>query len=168
MDENPINGRIDQAWPAVLPEKLALFLAYWRGLPRPLGPIPPRRLVDPLDIPLQLWPGLGLIEALPQSPGGKLRYRYRLLGTDHYAANGRENGGRIFDELHPAAELAVIEPLYARLLGAGEPHYWRRPSANPERRHNGYARIIAPLADDQGRGAYLFGYWLWENLRSGV
>lgn len=73
-----------------------------------------------------------------------------------------------FEDLHPAEEMAVVEPFYARLLAGGEPHYWRRPSADPTRRHMGYSRILAPLLNDAGEGAYLLGYRLWEHLRYGL
>ncbi len=166
MDEEPLITRITQDWPESLPEPLALFLGYWRAHCGPDGSPPLRRAIDPLGMPARILPGLGLIEALPQ-PDGRRRYRYRLLGTDHLVANGREHTGMYFEDLHPAEEMAVVEPLYARLLAGREPHYWRRPSADPTRRHMGYSRILAPLLNDAGEGTYLLGYWLWEHLRYG-
>ncbi len=166
MDDKPPIMRATQEWPESLPEPLALFLAYWRQHCGPDGRPPLRRDIDPLDMPARILPGLGLIEALAQ-PDGRVRYRYRLLGTDHLVANGREHTGLYFDDLHPAAEMAVVEPLYARLLAGRQPHYWRRPSTDPSRRHMGYSRILAPLLNDAGEGAFLLGYWLWEHLRYG-
>lgn len=161
----PIAKLIDQAWPATLPEPLALFLDYWRSRRGPDGRPPLRSAIDPLDMPISILPGLGLIEALPGQQGGRRRYRYRLLGTDHYAAKGYEHTGLYLDDLHPPEEMARVEPLYERLLAGCEPHFWRRPSADPARRHTGYSRILAPLLNAQGTGAYLLGYWLWEGLR---
>jgi len=166
MDEKPIAQQIEWLWPAVLPEPLMLFLAYWRGHCQADGRPPLRSAIDPLDMPVEILPGMGLIEAVTGADG-RQRYRYRLLGTDHYAANGREHTGMFFDELHPAEELALVEPLYAQLLAGREPHYWRRPSADPSRRHTGYSRILAPLLNEAGEGTYLLGYWLWEHLRHG-
>lgn len=163
MDNTPIAELIDQAWPAELPEPLALFLAYWQSRCSPDGRPPLRSAIDPLDIPRSILPGLGLIEALP-GPQGRRRYRYRLLGTDHYAAKSREQSGQYLDALHPPEEMALVEPLYERLLAGREPHYWRRPSADPALRHTGYSRILAPLLDVEGNGAYLLGYWMWEGL----
>lgn len=159
----PIN-RIDEAWPETLPPRLAEFLQYWRGKCGADGSIPGKSAIDPIEIP-HLLGGIGIIEGHPQ-PDGSLRYRYRLLGTDHYAANGAEHSGLYLDDLHTAEEMARVNPLYRQLLAGNQPHYWRRAAADPNLRHTGFSRILAPLRDDQtGEPRFLLGYWLWEHLR---
>ncbi len=155
--------RIDEAWPAELPPRLEEFLAYWRSKGAADGQAPYKTAIDPIEIPA-LLPGLGIIEAHPQADGS-LRYRYRLLGTDHYTANGVEHTGSYLDALHTDEEMARVGALYARLLAGNQPHYWRRPAADPNLRHTGFSRILAPLRDAEGSPRFLLGYWLWEHLR---
>lgn len=160
----PIN-RIDEAWPETLPPRLAEFLRYWQEKCGPDGSVPLKSAIDPIEFP-QLLGGVGLIEAHAQSDGS-LRYRYRLLGTDHYTANGAEHTGLYLDALHSEEEIARVRVLYAQLLAGNQPHYWRRAAADPNLRHTGFSRILAPLRDDKtGQPRFLFGYWLWEHLRT--
>lgn len=155
--------RIDEAWPAELPPRLAEFLDYWRAKSDSAGTPPYKAAIDPIEIP-RLLPGIGIIEAHPQADGSQ-RYRYRLLGTDHYAANGAEHTGLYLDALHTQEEMARVNQLYAQLLAGNQPHYWRRPAADPNLRHTGFSRILAPMRDADGSPRFLLGYWLWEHLR---
>ncbi|MBX3456066.1 PAS domain-containing protein [Ferrovibrio sp.] len=157
------SNRIDEAWPEVLPPRLAEFLAYWRSKCGPDGSPPFKSAIDPIEIP-QLLAGVGIIQMHPQ-PGAAPRYRYRLLGTDHYTANGAEHTGLYLDTLHTQEEMARVKVLYAELLAGNQPHYWRRAAADPNLRHTGFSRILAPLRDADGRPGFLLGYWLWEHLR---
>jgi len=153
-------------WPAILPPHLALFLAYWRGLRIAAGRLPRRRDIDPLAMPRDLLPGIGLFDMLPQPDGG-WRIRYRLLGTAHALAVQRDLTGRYFDDIHPPDEVALLVAEYSGILDSGEPGYVRRATPMPDHEHAVFSRILAPLLDDADQPRHLIGYWQWENIGRG-
>lgn len=70
---------------------------YWRGLHPPGGGLPGRQHVDPVAIPAHLLPFVWLVDIQRQP----LRFRYRLLGTEHVRVLGRDYTGQWIDEAHP-------------------------------------------------------------------
>lgn len=158
----------DRTWPAVLPPALADFLAYWRGL-RPNGGIPHKHRVDPLLIPRHLLPHIGLIDIKPDgdlAEAARLNLRFRLLGTGHRRATGRDYSGRAFDELYTPEQVLTFEQEYRAILLGGEPTFARRSSLKQNREFIMFQRILAPLLDDASQPRHVIGYWHWENLES--
>jgi hypothetical protein len=152
----------DQPWPAVLPPELTAFLAYWQGLADAAGGgTPPKRMIDALQMPRTLLPGIGLIDWLPQ-PDGRVRLYYRLLGTAHRRATGHDYTGRYFDDLYTPAQVARLQAEYAAILAGGQPRYARRASLKQSREFVMFQRILAPLLDDAGHAHHLIGFWYWE------
>lgn len=153
-----------KTWPADLPARLTSFVRYWHGLREADGGVPPRSAVDPLLIPRGLLPNIGLVEARPE--GGRLNLRFRLLGTGHRRATGRDYSGRRFDELYTPEQVGDFEREYGAVLGGGEPRFARRSSLKLNREFITFQRILAPLLDDQGVARHVIGYWHWENIDS--
>lgn len=148
------------AWPAILPAPLALFLQYWQSLSDAAGGVPPRSVVDPLLIPRGLLPNIGLVEARPS--GGWLNLRFRLLGTGHRSATGRDYSGRTFSELYTPEQVSAFEREYGAILDSGRPGYARRSSLKQNREFILFQRILAPLLDETGMPRHVIGYWHWE------
>jgi hypothetical protein len=148
-------------WPAALPPQLEAFLVYWRTLETAAGGIPPRRLVDPLLIPRALLPNIGLVEARPADD--RLNLRFRLLGTGHRRATGRDYSGRSFDDLYTPQQVLDFEHEYRLVLESGQPGFARRSSLKLNREFIVFQRILAPLLDEAGRARHVIGYWHWEN-----
>lgn len=150
-------------WPDRLLPNLQLFLSYWQQLSDAAGGIPPRSSVDPLDIPIVLLPGMGLLHWQPKAEGGG-RLLYRLLGTAHRRATGRDFTGQYFDAIFPPDEVARMEEEYRAILDSGQPHFARRASLQANHEFITYQRIVAPLLDESGQPRHLIGYWFWEGL----
>ena len=115
----------------------------WSGI-RP-GPdlLPGRQHFDPLSVPKLLrWMYLIEIERQP------MRFRYRLLGTEHVFALGRDVTGEWLDVAH---EAFAGSPAYPQFLAtaAGQIAYYRGPPTYYfEREHLVIERLLLPLARD--------------------
>lgn len=162
-----MTGAADQtgatAWPDALPAPLDLFLQYWQGLSAAAGGgVPPRAAVDPLAIPPSLLPDIGLVEARPS--GDRLNLRFRLLGTGHRRATGRDYSGRAFDELYTPEQVSAFEREYGAILASGRPAYARRSSLKLNREFIQFQRILAPLLDAAGQPRHVIGCWYWETI----
>lgn len=151
-------------WPTTLPAPLADFLAYWRALAAAAGGVPPRSAVDPLQIPRRLLPDIGLVEAQPLNDdlGDRLNLRFRLLGTGHRRATGRDYSGKRFDELYTPQQVLAFEAEYRLVLSGGQPRFARRSSLKLDREFIMFQRILAPLLDETGKPRHVIGYWYWE------
>lgn len=159
----------DRTWPAVLQPALADFIAYWRALPSAAGGVPPKAAVDPLQIPHHLLPHIGLVEAQPAgdlATGARLNLRFRLLGTGHRRATGRDYSGRRFDDLYTPEQVLAFEQEYRAILLGGQPSFARRSSLKQNREFIIFQRVLAPLLDECGQPRHVIGYWHWENLES--
>jgi hypothetical protein len=119
---------------------------HWRGLHPGEGGLPGRQHFDPMAVP-SLLPFVWLAD-VQRAP---LRFRYRLLGTEHLHIFGRDYTGRWFDELHPEF---IGSPAYAQYAAVVE-----RGGAGYRRGHTMVApvlpedyrwieRVILPLARD--------------------
>ncbi len=166
MSQTP--GTIDdRTWPAVLPPALADFIAYWRALPPAAGGVPSKAAVDPMRIPPHLLPHIGLVEAQPDgdlASGAKLNLRFRLLGTGHRRATGRDYSGRRFDDLYTPEQVLAFEQEYRAILLGSQPSFARRSSLKQNREFIIFQRVLAPLLDECGLPRHVIGYWHWENL----
>ncbi len=86
-------------------DRPAALLDWWRKRRAALGHLPGRQHFDPVSIkPLLPWIFMVDVEGAGD-PAGRLRFRWRLLGSELTAMAGRNATGRWFDELYP-------EPVY--------------------------------------------------------
>lgn len=143
---------------------LRRFHEYWLSKHRD-GRLPGRPDIDPLDIP-DLMSKLNIVEVLRDGAGdggsGGLRFRFRLVGTDHVEFNKTDFTGKTVDEVFPPEAAARINATYITVIETREPHYWRTNIALPGREHIEYERLICPLAADGETvdmliGAFVFG-----------
>lgn len=77
-------------------ERIVELYRYWLSIHPARGVLPGRQHLDPVAVP-KLLPWLWLVEFERQP----LRFRYRLMGTEHVAALGRDATGKWLDEVHP-------------------------------------------------------------------
>jgi hypothetical protein len=112
----------------------------------PPGKLPGRQHIEPLEIP-DLLPHLMLIDVVPQ-PGGRNRYRVRLVGTAAVVIQGADATGKFADQILTAAEGAKLIEGYDEIVRTRQPQYHRGVVATPGRGHVDYERIAFPLAAD--------------------
>lgn len=149
-------------WPDDLSPKLKQFLEYWQSLRSVDGSPPKRTQIDPKEI-VNLLPGILIFERTV-SPGGGVRYLYRLVGTGHYDANDLSDlTGKYLDEVYDEAISSHTYQTYDHILASGEPHYWQGPSPLPSEKFSSFERILAPLCDEDGEPNMLVGMWVWHN-----
>jgi hypothetical protein len=110
------------------------------------GKLPGRQHIEPLDIP-DLLPHLMLIDVVPQ-PGGRNRYRVRLVGTAAVAIQGSDATGKFADEILTAPQGGELVEGYDEIVRTRQPQYRHGVVATPGRDHVEYERIAFPLAAD--------------------
>ena len=96
--------------PPTSPPKIRALYAYWCSIHPPSGGLPGRQHVDPVDIPM-LLPWLWLVD-VHREP---LRFKHRLVGTEHVRVMRRDPTGLWLDEAHP---LFVGSETYPQFVAA--------------------------------------------------
>jgi hypothetical protein len=112
----------------------------------PLGKLPGRQHIDPLEI-FDLLPYLMLVDVVRQ-PDGSARYKIRLAGTEAVAIQGSDGTGKYADEILSSPEGAGIIRRYDEILKTRQPQYRCGVVATPGREHVRYERLVFPLAAD--------------------
>lgn len=128
--------------PAHCDRRLVQLYEYWRSIsPREEG-LPGRQHFDPLDIPA-LLPWVWLVDA-HRDP---LRFKYRLMGTEHARLSGRDVTGRWMDEVHPDFAQLDVYPQWVAVVERAELGYRRGPPLFPLRdEYEEMERLLLPLA----------------------
>jgi len=122
--------------------RLKEALAYWQS--KQAGrPMPSRRDIDPVDIPL-LLPYVILIDVL----SAPLDFRYRLIGTEVRNISQREYTGKRFSELPGKGKDSILWRDCAELVRSKAPLSGRTPYVGPERHLRRCANIMLPLSED--------------------
>jgi len=89
--------------------RLLQLYEYWRSLGPGDGMLPGRQHFDPLHIPA-LLPWVWMLD-VHRAP---LRFKFRLVGTEHARVSGRDVTGRWMDEVHQdATQLETYPQLVA-------------------------------------------------------
>lgn len=120
---------------------------YW--LARCRDGCPPRRSdIDPIDLPhLLRW--LWLVDIERNRPDWPLRFRVRLMGTEHVTTMGHDPTGKWMDEAFPTF---LTNPTYSDYVQVAEnatPSYRAgRPLYHLDKEHVRMERIMLPLAGD--------------------
>ena len=116
---------------------------HWIGLHPAPGLLPGRQHFDPVALPVALLPFLWLAD-VQRAP---LRFRYRLLGTEHVRVLGRDHTGRWIDEAHPDFLGSTAYAQFVAAAERGEPGYRRGHTLiiMPED-YRSMERLILPLA----------------------
>jgi len=129
---------------------MAALLDHWCALRAGAdGRMPPRRAVDPLAVPKLLQ------HLMIQEREASGRYRWRLTGTAVAAQLGGNMAGRYLDEVIPAESLAARMRLLSQVLDGGRPTLYVGYAVLPRREYKALRRLILPLADNDGRPAFV-------------
>jgi PAS domain len=123
--------------------KIRALHAYWRSIHPPAGGLPGRQHFDPIDIPA-LLPWLWLID-VQREP---LRFKHRLVGTEHVRVMKRDPTGQWLDQAYP---LFVESETYPQFVAAsdGQSGYRRgQPLFHLPREFLSMEHLLLPLAQD--------------------
>jgi hypothetical protein len=117
---------------------------YWCSI-RP-GPdaLPGRQHLDPADL-VPLLPSIWILD-VQRAP---LRFRYRLVGTEHRVAIGRELTGLWVDEAFPSFAAEPMSAQFVETALEGVPAFREGPPAyHVDDRYQWTERLLTPLARD--------------------
>ncbi len=131
-------------------ERPRRLLAWWQSRCAALGHFPGRRDFDPAEMkPLLPWIFLADVEGAAD-PSGRLRFRWRLLGSEITAMAGRNATGRWFDELYDPPTLAAFGASYVETVRLGRPlrTTGTMAFAGAPRDYLPYEALKVPLATD--------------------
>lgn len=126
---------------------MAKFFQYWLSIRPSAEVLPGRQHFDPLDIP-DVMPRLWLLDVVRGD--GKLRFRYRLVGTKEVETLEREVTGEWLDDVHPRLkENPALLDRYRFMVDQGKPTYRKGfINFNHKREHVRIENCMAPLAGD--------------------
>jgi hypothetical protein len=130
----------DDAEPA-----LSAIFDYWSGKCRGARP-PVRRDIDMVDIPAKVLPLLMLFDV--DTASGRMRFRYRLIGTTVTQYIGHDHTGRFIDEVIPPDRAAVVVPSLEAAVETGKANTLEAAFAFPNRDFNHVRRLVMPLSSD--------------------
>jgi PAS domain len=118
---------------------------HWLGLRPGPGVLPGRQHLDPVSLPVSLLPFLWLAD-VERTP---LRFRYRLLGTEHVRVLGRDYTGHWIDEAHPNFVRSAAYGQFVAAAARGEVGYrCGNTLIILPKDYRSMERLILPLARD--------------------
>jgi len=117
---------------------------YWRSLLPAEGVLPGRQHFDPLHIPA-LLPWVWMLDVY-RNP---LRFKFRLIGTEHTRLSGRDVTGQWMDEVHRDATKVETWPQLVAAADRAEIRYRRGPPLFREQgEFSEMERLLLPMARD--------------------
>ncbi len=123
-------------------ERIVELYRYWLAIHPARGLIPGRQHFDPVDVP-RLLPWLWLIE-FRRHP---LRFKYRLVGTEHVQALGRDPTSQWLDAAHPRFTTSSGYRQFVAAVARGEVGFHRGAAVYYKNRAMATVeRLILPLA----------------------
>ena len=132
---------------------------HWLGLQPSPGILPGRQHFDPVVLPVSLLPLLWLAD-VERPP---LRFRYRLLGTEHARVFGRDYTGHWLDETHVNFYASPGYPQYVAAVEQGRVGYRRGHTlAMLPMDYRSIERLLLPLAQDGKAVDMLLAISLYE------
>lgn len=117
--------------------------------------MPSREDLDPVDIPA-LLPNLILVDV---ERGERVRYRFRLYGTEVCAIRGVDLTGRHLDEENITALRAPALASYNRILADPKPVYECHRFHPDDRNVGYYHRLVLPLGEGGEVRMLLIGFY---------
>jgi hypothetical protein len=126
---------------------------YWRSIRPAPGRLPGRQHFQPIDIPRLLkWIWLVDVQRTP------LRFKYRLVGTEHVDAAGSNPTGRWYDEVHPRFVQSTAYPQFVAAVERTQVAFYRGPPVYViEQHYKTIERLILPMAQDGSTVDMLLG-----------
>lgn len=119
---------------------------YWQTR-RGDRPMPRRADFDPIDLPHHM-PGLLLIDVLPATPSGPIRYRYRVVGNWEVDARGHNPTGKLVDDGFHAQSKEYALAAYDRVRASGVPMYNLLDFVNDRNLRIQDQSIMLPFSED--------------------
>jgi len=126
-----------------LDPRLKTLLEYWRGKCAN-GRLPARNDIDPLDL-RSLLGNINLIDVTRED--ARLRFRYRLFGTEFIFYHGSDLTGQWLDDIPNAVYREQLVGLYTHVVGHRTTPMVSYDYMLESRRHRFHA-LILPLATD--------------------
>ncbi|MEC9346353.1 MAG: PAS domain-containing protein [Pseudomonadota bacterium] len=124
--------------------RFRFFWDFWNSR-RTDGRLPPRAILDPLD----LRPVLGNLNIIAvERDGDRLHFVYRLWGTRIAAIYGCDLTGKYLGDAATGDGQPAARAVHEEVARTGRPHYWRRPLPLAHRGYVGYRRLLLPFAKD--------------------
>jgi hypothetical protein len=135
---------LTEAPPANADGRVLELFRYWKSIHPPGGGLPGRQQLDPAAISAIL-PFVWLAD-IQREP---LRFRYRLLGTEHARVFGRDYTGHWLDETHVNFCASPAYPQYVAAAEQGRVGYRRGHTlAMLPMDYRSIERLLLPLAQD--------------------
>jgi hypothetical protein len=124
--------------------RLGALYRYWLSIRPGPGVLPGRKHFDPTAIPALLrWIWLADIQPNP------LRFKYRLVGTEHVEAMGSDPTGSWYDEVHPRFERSSAHALLADTAQRAEITFYRGvPVYVIDAKFKIVERLVLPMGSD--------------------
>lgn len=149
-DEDIAIGPVRFSPDSIQSPQLRQIYEYWLG--RAGSDTPPARGdVDPLDLP-RLLPQVFLVEV-----GKDGRFRYKVVGTRIVEWSSGDATGKYLEDVEILYDIAGIRRDFQSVVDARAPRYDLRDAPWADRDFMRYHRLLAPLADADGRVTHLFG-----------
>lgn len=147
--------------PPTCDRRLQQLHEYWRSLAPGEGLLPGRQHFDPLHIPT-LLPWVWLID-IHRAP---LRFKFRLIGTEHARLSGRDVTGKWMDEVHGDATKVETWPQFVAAAERAEIGYRRGPRLFPEQgEFTEMERLLLPMARNGREVDMLLGITIYHLTR---
>jgi len=131
MPRIPLNDVLTSLW------------LYWQAK-RGQRAMPPRKDIDPVDIPKAL-PHLWLLEL------AEGRLRCRLIGSALDDAYGGNQTGKYLDEIVPAQRYKIVRKVYDVVLESARPLVGRSLFVTADRNEIRVTHLLLPLSNDGTR-----------------
>lgn len=134
--------------------KLRQLYDYWDGR-RGDRLMPARADLDPVDIP-SLLPNLILVDV---ERGARVRFRFRLYGTNVCTIRGADLTGHYLDEDNITALQVPAIASYNRILADRQPVYESHRFHPNDRNVGYYHRLVLPLGEENEVRMLLIGFY---------
>lgn len=125
-------------------------LAYWQALRGPRA-MPPRREIDPVELPVHVLPNLFLVDVKGRD------FRYRLAGTAIEQQFGMSMAGHRLEDLPFGTEASSIFMQYQETVETHTPTYCEHAFIDTRYIPLHYNRLLLPLSADGQNVTELFG-----------
>ena len=139
--------------------RLAELHRLWQAIRPAPGLLPGRQHFDPVATP-QLLRWMFLVQVEREG----LRFRYRLVGTEHVFALGRDVTGEWLDVAHHAFATSSAHPQFIAVVAGQTAYYQGPPTYFVDKEHIRIERLLLPLARagrtlDMVLGLTVFSGW---------
>jgi hypothetical protein len=123
------------------------LLTYWQAN-RSVNGLPDRTAFDPIS--LRRYLGNLVIADIERDDHTRVRYRYRLIGTDLADRSGRDATGRYFEDIYDPISLAEMKYCFGWVAEHKRPARVFGTFRHANRAYQGFDGLFLPIATDGG------------------